>query len=440
MLFGIFYDKDLSKCPQYQEKNQPMLYLPNDDPDLAELVGNEENRLETTLNLIAAENHSPQSITEVMGSVFNTKTIEGYPGKRFHSGCIHVDKVENLAISRGKTLFDAEYINVQPHSGTSANLAVYFSVLNLGDKILSMSLPHGGHLSHGHHASITSKCFNFSHYKVNSETQMIDYNQVRELAHSVKPKMIVAGASSYPRLIDYEKMSRIAKEVSAFFLTDMAHLAGLVAAKLIPSPVPYSDFVTFTCYKTMMGGRGGVILCKEIFGKKVDKAVFPGCQGTSAVNLIAAKALIFKLAAEEKFISIQKKTIQNARIMARILMEKGYRVISDGTDNHQVLIDLTSKDISGKSAENCLESVGIILNRNVVPKDEKNPGKVSGIRIGSGAVSARGMGEPQMQKIIELMDMVIMNQTKMEIIKEVKDSVLKLCRAFPVNRSELEYF
>ncbi|MCD4743657.1 MAG: serine hydroxymethyltransferase [Desulfobacteraceae bacterium] len=412
-----------------------MLYLPHDDPDLAGLVKNEEDRLETTINLIAAENHSPQSILEVMGSVFNTKTIEGYPGKRFHSGCAHVDKVENLAITRGKSLFEAEYINVQPHSGTSANLAVYFSVLNVGDRILSMSLPHGGHLSHGHKASITSKCFDFSHYKVNSETELIDYDRVREIAHFIKPRMIVAGASSYPRLIDYEKISQIAREVSAVFMADMAHLAGLVAAKVIPSPVPHCDFVTFTCYKTMMGGRGGVILCKEIFGKKVDQAVFPGCQGTTAVNLIAAKALIFKLAMEEKFVSIQKKTIQNARIMASILMEKGYHIISGGTDNHQVLIDLTSKGISGKSAENCLESAGIVLNRNVVPQDEKNPGRVSGIRLGSGAVSARGMGESQIREIVELMDMAMMNQASQEVIKKVKSSVLKLCKAFPINRS-----
>jgi len=410
-----------------------MLYLANDDPDLFRLVRSEENRLETTLNLIAAENHSPLSILEVMGSVFNTKTIEGYPGKRFHAGCIHVDAVENLAIERGKALFGAEHINVQPHSGTSANLAVYFSVLKVGDPVLSMSLPHGGHLSHGHSASITSKCFDFSHYRVNPETQLIDYDQIRDMAHCLKPRMIVAGASSYPRRIDYEKISVIAKEVSAFFLTDMAHLAGLVAANLLPSPVPYADFVTFTCYKTMMGGRGGVILCKKKFGEKIDKAVFPGCQGTSAVNLLAAKALIFKLAREEKFVSIQKKTLENARAMARRLMEKGYDVISAGTDNHQVLIDLRSKGISGKAAESILESIGIILNRNVVPQDEDAPGKVSGIRLGSAAVSARGMGEPQMQKMIDLMDMALMNPTEKSALKQVKEQVLKLCREFPVN-------
>lgn len=412
---------------------QLMLTLAKDDPELAGLVKKEENRLETTLNLIAAENHSPQSILEVMGSVFNTKTIEGYPGNRFHAGCINADKVENLAIERGRSLFKAEHVNVQPHSGTSANLAVYFSVLKTGDRILSMSLPHGGHLSHGHSASITSKCFDFSHYKVNPETELIDYDQVRQMAHCLKPRMIVAGASSYPRLIDYEKISVIAKEVSAFFLSDMAHLAGLVAANLIPSPVPYSDFVTFTCYKTMMGGRGGVILCKKKFGKKIDSAVFPGCQGTSAVNLMAAKALIFKLAREDKFVRAQKNTLENARVMARLLMEKGYHVISDGTDNHQVLIDLTNKGISGRPAESVLESIGIILNRNVVPKDENASGKVSGIRLGSAAVSARGMGDVQMRKIVDLMDMALMNLTNKVVINQAKERVLALCREFPVN-------
>ncbi|NOX32881.1 MAG: serine hydroxymethyltransferase [Deltaproteobacteria bacterium] len=412
-----------------------MLYLSRDDPELTQLVSDEKNRLNNTLNLIAAENHSPQSILEIMGSDFNTKTIEGYPGKRFHAGCAYVDRVENLAIERGKSLFGAEYINVQPHSGTSANLAVYFSALHIGDRVLAMSLPHGGHLSHGHPASITSKCFDFSHYEVNPETGLIDYDKIRDLAHSVKPKMIVAGASSYPRLIDYRRIAGIAKEVSAFLLADMAHLAGLVAAKVIPSPIPHCDFVTFTCYKTMMGGRGGVILCKKIHGRKIDKAVFPGCQGTSAVSLMAAKALIFKLAVEEKFISIQKKTIENARAMAMAFMKKGYRIISNGTDNHLIVIDLTSKDITGKSAENCLESVGIILNRNMVPEDAKKTGKVSGIRIGNGAVSARGMGKSHMRQIVDLIDIALMSPAKKDMLTEVKDGVLKLCQAFPINGS-----
>ncbi len=413
-----------------------MSYLHKDDPELMRLINDESNRLDTTINLIAAENHSPLPILEVMGSVLNTKTIEGYPGNRFHAGCTYVDRIENLAIDRGKLLFGAEHINVQPHSGTSANLAVYFSVLKPGDRILSMSLPHGGHLSHGHAASITSKCFNFAHYKLDPKTELIDYEQIRDMAHSVKPKMIVAGASSYPRLIDYKKISRIAEEVSALFLSDMAHLAGLVAARVIPSPVPYCDFVTFTCYKTMMGGRGGIILCKKKHAGKIDRAVFPGCQGTSAVNLIAAKALIFKIATDEQFISIQKRTLHNAKVMARAFLEKKYRIISNGTDNHQVLIDLTSKDISGKSAEICLESVGIILNRNVVPDDADNPGKISGIRIGSGAVSARGMGEFQMRQIVELMDATLMNRTKKRVLSEIKSDVLKLCQAFPIKTVE----
>jgi glycine hydroxymethyltransferase len=412
-----------------------MSYLYKDDPELIQLISDESNRLDSTLNLIAAENHSPLSILEVMGSVLNTKTIEGYPGKRFHAGCTNVDRIETLAIDRGKSLFGAEYINVQPHSGTSANLAVYFSVLNIGDRILAMSLPHGGHLSHGHSASITGKCFDFAHYKLDPKTELIDYEQIRYMAHSEKPKMIVAGASSYPRLIDYKKISKIAKEVSALFLTDMAHLAGLVAARLIPSPVPYCDFVTFTCYKTMMGGRGGIILSKKKYGEKINKAVFPGCQGTSAVNLLAAKALIFKLAAEEQFISIQKMTLKNAKVMAQAFLEKGYRIISNGTDNHQVLIDLTSKDISGKLAETCLESVGIILNRNVVPNDADSPSKISGIRIGSGAVSARGMGELQMLQIVDLMDITLMNRAKKRVLIEIKEDVLKLCQAFPIKNS-----
>ncbi|MCP3876013.1 MAG: serine hydroxymethyltransferase [Desulfobacteraceae bacterium] len=412
-----------------------MAYLSKEDPELKQLIRDEADRLNNTLNLIAAENHSPQSILETMGSVLNTKTIEGYPGKRFHAGCENVDRIENLAIKRGKSLFNAEHINVQPHSGTSANLAVYFSVLNIGDHILAMSLPHGGHLSHGHSASITSRCFNFTHYKLDSKTEQIDYDQIRDLALSVKPKMIVAGASSYPRLINYEKISQIAKEASALFLTDMAHLAGLVAAKLIQSPVPYCDFVTFTCYKTMMGGRGGVILSKKKYGKKIDKAVFPGCQGTSAVNLLAAKALIFKLAKEEKFISIQKSTLKNAKVMARAFMEKGYRIVSNGTDNHQVLIDLTSKNITGKLAETCLESIGIILNRNVIPNDANNSGKVSGLRIGSGAVSSRGMGDSQMRQIVDFMDIAIMNHSKKEILVKLKEKVLKLCEAFPIKKT-----
>lgn len=409
-----------------------MKFLSKDDPEVAELIKKEESRIENTIDLIASENHSPRSIMEVLGSVFNTKTIEGYPGKRFHAGCIYADEVENLAISRGKQLFGAEYINVQPHSGTSANLAVYFSVLEMGDRILAMSLPHGGHLSHGHRASITSRCFEFNHYGVNNKTELIDYDEVRELSHKFKPRMIVAGASSYPRLIDYEKMAEIAKEVSSYLFTDMAHIGGLVAAKVIPSPVPHSDFVTFTCYKTMMGGRGGVILCKQDYGKKIDSAIFPGCQGTSAVNLIVAKALIFKLAMEPEFVDIQKKTLENAAYLAKQLDKKGYRIVTGGTDNHQVLVDVTPKGLKGNAAEKFLEFVGVIANRNVIPIDSDSPGTVSGLRLGSSAVTSRGMGKPEIVKIADLIDAAIVNHENKDVLDRVSKEVFELCKKFPV--------
>lgn len=410
-----------------------MHHLKHDDPELARLVDLEAERLQQTINLIAAENHSPPSILELCGSVFNTKTIEGYPGRRFHAGCEHVDAVESLAIERAKTLFGAEYANVQPHSGTSANLAVYFAVLEPGDPILAMSLPHGGHLSHGHRASITSRCFTFSHYTVDPQTGLIDYDHVRDMARAERPKMIVAGASSYPRLIDYEQMADIAAEIKTLFLVDMAHLAGLVAAGVIPSPVPHADFTTFTCYKTMMGGRGGVILARAQFGRAIDSAVFPGCQGTTAANLLAAKALIFKLAMEEPFITIQKNTLANASAMADAFADRGYTVVSGGTDNHQVILDLTGKKISGKEAEQALEAVDIILNRNVVPADADHPGRVSGIRLGTGAIAARGMGRDEARLLVELMDQILTDPENQTLAGQVKKEVARLCATFPVN-------
>ncbi len=406
--------------------------LKKDDPQIAALIEQEETRIEETLNLIAAENHSPRSIMDVLGSILNTKTIEGYPGKRFHAGCAIVDEIEKIAVQRGKERFGAAYVNVQPHSGTSANLAVYFSVLNVGDRILSMGLPYGGHLSHGHRASITSNCFEFTHYRVNPETERIDYDEIRALAHQVKPRMIVAGASSYPRLIDYAKIAAIAQEIHAYSFADMAHLAGLVAAKVIPSPVPCCDFVTFTTYKTMMGGRGGVILAKEEFGQRLNSAVFPGCQGTSAVNLIAAKALIFKLAGEPWFIEIQQKTLENAVVLAAALQERGYRIVSGGTDNHQVLVDLTAQGLKGAMAETTLESVGIVLNRNVIPSDARTPGSISGLRLGSAGITTRGMGKPEMVHIAQMMDTVLSQPGDPTALDKVKTQVADLCRRFPV--------
>jgi glycine hydroxymethyltransferase len=409
-----------------------MLHILEDDPAMAQLIRKEESRIESTLDLIAAENHAPLSILEAIGSILNTKTIEGYPGRRFHAGCEYVDEIERLAISRAKGLFGAEYVNVQPHSGTSANLAVFFSVLDPGDRVLAMSLPHGGHLSHGHASSITSKCFSFRHYGVDSETGRIDYDNIRLIADEFRPRMIVVGASSYPRLIDYEKMAGIAEDVSAYLFADMAHIGGLVAAKVVPSPVPYCDFVTFTCYKTMMGGRGGVILCREQHGKKIDKAVFPGCQGTSAVNFIAAKAIIFKLALEPQFVEAQRRTLRNAVSLSRELAMKGYGIVTGGTDNHQVIVDLAQKGLMGGEAEQVLESVGIITNRNVIPRDARSPGTASGIRLGAAAVSTRGMGEAEIARIADLIDSALTNRSRKEVLSQTAKRVSQLCRRFPV--------
>ena len=409
-----------------------MRHIQQEDPEIAALIQEEEHRIENTLNLIAAENHCPASIMETLGSVFNTKTIEGYPGKRFHAGCVNADRVENIAIARAKTLFNADYANVQPHSGTSANLAVYFSVLKVGDRILSMNLPHGGHLSHGHRASITSKCFQIDHYGVDAKTGLIDYEEVRQVAESFRPKMIVAGASSYPRLIDYAKMAEIANGVSAYLLADMAHLAGLVAAKVIPSPVSHCDFITFTCYKTLKGGRGGVILCREKYGKKIDSTIFPGCQGTSAVNLIAAKALIFKLAAEPEFVRGQQQTLENAVCLASELEKNAFRIVTGGTENHQVLVDLSAEDLSGNQAEKCLEAVGIVTNRNVIPSDADNPAEVSGLRLGTAAVTTRGMGTPEMGRIAGLITSALRRHKDPATLDKISLDVRQLCNDFPV--------
>ncbi|MFC1504897.1 serine hydroxymethyltransferase [Thermodesulfobacteriota bacterium] len=409
-----------------------MKHLPRVDIQIATLIDREANRIENTLDLIAAENHSPPAVMEALGSIFNTKTIEGYPGRRFHAGCRYADEVEQLAIDRAREIFQAEHVNVQPHSGTTANLAVYFSVLKNGDRVLAMSLPSGGHLSHGHTASITSRCFQFEHYSVDTQTGYIDYDQVREHARRFRPHMIVTGASSYPRLIDYAQMAAIAKESGAYLLVDMAHLAGLIAARVIPSPVSHADFVTLTCYKTMMGGRGGVILAKKEFGPAIDRAIFPGCQGTSAVNTIAAKAVIFKWAQSPEFKAIQARTLHNAATLAFELEAKGYGIVTGGTDNHQVLVDVMTRGLDGQQAEQILEQVGIIANRNVIPQDAATPGRVSGIRLGSGAVAARNMGAEEMVKIAALIDRTWRCPTQNDVLDQISEQVVDLCRQFPV--------
>jgi glycine hydroxymethyltransferase len=404
--------------------------LKTSDPRIFELIQKEGQRIENTIDLVASETHMPKSILEEMGSVLNHKTIEGYPGKRYHAGCEFVDIIETLAIERLQELFDAEHANVQPHTGSAANFAVYYSVLNIGDKVLAMSLAHGGHLTHGHPASMTSKCFLFQHYNVNLETELIDYDALSEQAYQFKPKMLVAGASSYPRLIDYERMSHIAKSVGAYLFVDMAHIAGLVAAKLIPSPLPYADFVSFTTFKTMMGGRGGVVLCRKEYAEALDKAVFPGTQGTSSVSNIAGKATIAKLAQEAKFINVQRQTLASAKLLAKLLAEKGFRIVSGGTDTHQVVVDVTSKGLSGAQAETTLESIGIITNKNFIPQDVGS--KPSGLRLGTGPISVRGIGKDRVEQIATIIDQALMSRDEQPVLSKLKSEVLEICKQFPV--------
>jgi glycine hydroxymethyltransferase len=415
-----------------------MHHLPGNDPEVAAIIRHEEARIEDTLDLIAAENHAPHAVFEAQGSIFSTKAAEGYPGRRFHAGCRCADELESLAISRAKRLFGADHANVQPHSGVSANLAVYFAVLDVGDRILAMKLSHGGHLSHGDPSSITSKCFNFRHYGLNPATERIDYDAAEMLAREFRPRMIVAGASSYPRLIDYEKMAQIAAGVSAYLLVDMAHIAGLVAAGVIPSPVPHADFVTFTTYKTLQGGRGGVILCRQAHAKKISRTIFPGAQGTPSLNLVAAKAVCFKLALAPQFKMLQQKILENAACFAAGFQSRGYRIVSGGTDNHLVLVDLRPKNLTGDIAEKTLESVGIMVNRNVIPGDPQRADVSSGIRIGSPGISSRGMGEREVFQIVDFMDRALGNCRDEAVLAQVSKQVADLCRSFPVYKKKEE--
>ncbi len=414
-----------------------MKHLQREDPVLAGLIDAEAARIDNTLNLIASESLTPPSIREALGSVFTTKAAEGYPGRRFHAGCDIADEMERLAVQRGKALFGADHINVQPHSGSSANLAVYFSVLAPGDRVLAMKLSHGGHLTHGADASITSRCFNFSHYGVRPETGRIDYDAVADLAGSFRPRMIVAGASSYSRAIDHAALADIAARVGAFFMVDMAHIAGLVAAGVMPSPVPHADFVTFTTYKTLMGGRGGVILCKNEHARAVDSAVFPGSQGTPELNQLAAKAFCFHMAAQPEFTSLQQHIVHNARHMAAAFVARGFQVVSGGTDNHLAVIDLRSTGIDGRTAEQRLADVGILVNRNVIPFDPLPPNRTSGIRIGTTTVTARGMRQREVEQIAGWMAAAMNPACTDRQMAEIKPGVADLCERFPAGTRPL---
>jgi glycine hydroxymethyltransferase len=400
------------------------------DPEIFEAIKNEENRQKYTIELIASENFVSPAVLEAQGSVLTNKYAEGYPGKKYYGGCKYIDIVENLAIERAKKIFKAEHANVQPHSGSQANMAVYFSVLDVGDTILAMNLSHGGHLTHGSPVNFSGRFFNIIPYGVKKETGRIDYDNLRELALKNKPKMIVCGASAYAREIDFSAFRDIADEVGAYLMADIAHIAGLVVAGLHQSPIPYCHFVTTTTHKTLRGPRGGLILCKEEYGRAIDKTIFPGIQGGPLMHVIAAKAVCFKQAMTKEFKEYQKQIVKNAKTLAAKLMELGYNLVSNGTDNHLMLIDLRNKEITGKQAEKALEEAGITVNKNTIPFDPQKPMVTSGIRIGTPAVTTRGMKEKDMVIIAELINKVLKNVENHKEIKKVKREVENFCKRF----------
>ena len=374
------------------------------DEEIYNLVGKELEREQEGIELIASENFASKAVMEAMGSYLTNKYAEGYPAKRYYGGCQVVDEVEELARERAKKLFGAEHANVQPHSGSQANMAVYFTILQPGDTVLGMDLSHGGHLTHGSAVNFSGRLYNFVSYGVNKETEMIDYEQIRRLALEYKPKLIVAGASAYSRIIDFKKLKDICDEVGAYFMVDMAHIAGLVATGAHPSPVPYADFVTSTTHKTLRGPRGGLILCKEKYAKALDKNIFPGIQGGPLMHTIAAKAVCFKEALQPEFKEYINKVVKNCKVLAEELVKYDFKLVSNGSDNHLILVDLNNKDITGKDAEKLLDSIGITVNKNTVPNETKSPFVTSGIRIGTAAVTTRGFDEEDMKEVAALIN------------------------------------
>lgn len=405
-------------------------YLKEQDVEIFELIEEEEKRQEYNIELIASENFTSKAVMEAMGTALTNKYAEGYPNKRYYGGCHVVDKIETLAIERMKELFQAEHANVQPHSGSQANMAVYMAVLEPGDKILGMDLSHGGHLTHGSPVNFSGKLYQFISYGVSQDDERIDYDALRELALKERPKMIVAGASAYPRAIDFEKIEKIAREVEAYFMVDMAHIAGLVATGHHMSPVPYADFVTTTTHKTLRGPRGGAILCKEKYAKAVDKSVFPGMQGGPLEHVIAAKAVCFKEAMSEDFKAYMTQVLKNTKVLSEALTERGYRLVSGGTDNHLVLVDLNNKDITGKDAEKLLDTIGITTNKNTIPFETRSPFVTSGLRMGCAAVTTRGFKEEEIRLMVEYMDYAITHRE--EELSPIREKVADLCKKFPL--------
>lgn len=408
------------------------------DREVFEALRGEQRREEHKLILIASENYVPRAILEAQGSVFTNKYAEGYPGERYYGGCEWADRVEELAVERAKQLFGAEHANVQPLSGSVANMAVYFTVLQPGDTIMTMDLAHGGHLTHGAKVNFSGRLYKVVHYGVDPDTETLNYDSLEELALKWRPKLIVAGASSYSRTIDFKRFREIADRVGALLMADMAHIAGLVAAGVHPSPVPYCHFVTSTTHKTLRGPRGGFVLCKKEFAEELDRTVFPGIQGGPFVHVIAAKAVCFKEAMTEEFRKYQEQVVKNAKKLAKALSERGFRVVSGGTDNHMFLVDLTNKGITGKEAEEALERAGITVNKNLIPFDKRGPSVTSGIRIGTPAVTTRGMKEEEMDIIADLITRVIDAYPSEQVEKEVAKKVSELCEAFPVYSSWLK--
>ncbi len=408
-----------------------MNHLKDVDPELYNCIHQEYDRQDNQLELIASENIASQAVLEAQGSVFTNKYAEGYPGKRYYGGCEYADVVEDMAIERAKKIFSAEYVNVQPHSGSQANMAVYFATLNHGDTVLGMDLAHGGHLTHGSAVSFSGKMFNFVSYGVTRDTEQIDMEEVERIAFENRPKMIVAGASAYPRYIDFAGFRKIADAVGALFMVDMAHIAGLVAGDVHPSPVPYADFVTSTTHKTLRGPRGGIILAKEKYAKILNSNIFPGIQGGPLMHTIAAKAVCFKEAMTEKFKKDQHNVVRNAKILSENLTKRGFRLVSGGTDNHLMLIDLTSKNISGKDAEELLGKAGITVNKNAIPFDTASRFVTSGIRMGTPLLTTRGFREKEMEMVAEFIDTVIKERDN-ATIRIVREKVHDLCKQFPL--------
>ncbi|MYF25689.1 MAG: serine hydroxymethyltransferase [Nitrospira sp. SB0672_bin_25] len=409
-----------------------MKAIQQEDPEVYAAFRAEEKRQRDKLVLIASENYASPAVLAAQGSLMTNKYAEGYPRRRYYGGCQFVDEVEELAIARAKQLFGCEHANVQPHSGSTANMAAYLSVLKPGDTILGMALSQGGHLTHGSKVNFSGKLFQAYSYGVDRETELIDYDGVQQKAEEVRPRMIIVGASAYSKIIDFPRFQQIAKSVGAYLLVDIAHISGLVATGLHPSPVPYADFVTTTTHKTLRGPRAGMVMCKEEHAKAVDKIVFPGLQGGPLMHVIAAKAVAFKEALAPSFTAYQQRILDNARALADGLAARGYHVVSGGTDTHLFLLNLNSKGVTGKEAEEALDASGIIVNKNAVPYDERPPAVASGIRIGTPIVSTRGMGVAEMSQIVAWMDEVLQHPTKKRIQSRIRKEVKALCARFPV--------